>query len=176
MERVRPNSGTTERLRSQVLRPSRGCGEVPEPLRLLIVVPTLSRQDPSALGKTDMWRFTPVGLERVLAETCSGGDIDVRGYGNLRVAVAFLMGLAAEDLTKHEVRFTDPRFRFWRADASPSRSPRQMRRGEIYVVDVNKTLGGLRVLGEEELRAVDERMAAAFYGLISRHHEGSDGR
>jgi SAM-dependent methyltransferase len=78
--------------------------------RLLISVPTLSRLDPSILGKTDLWRFTPVGLEKVLADACEGGDIYVRGYGNLCVSVAFLMGLAAQDLTEHEIRFNDPRF------------------------------------------------------------------
>jgi hypothetical protein len=54
--------------------------------------------DAGILVKTEMWQLTPNGLERVLADACSDGDIDVRGYWSLRVAVAFLMFLAGGGL------------------------------------------------------------------------------
>jgi hypothetical protein len=43
--------------------------------------------------------------------------------------------------------------------------------GAIYVVDVNKTPWWSKSLSEAELKALDERMAAAFRDLISRYHE-----
>jgi hypothetical protein len=64
---------------------------------LLIAMPP-QQTDAGILVKTQMWQLTPSGLERVLADACSDGDIDVRGYWSLRVAVAFLMFLAGGGL------------------------------------------------------------------------------
>jgi hypothetical protein len=73
---------------------------------LLISVPTLARLDPSYPG-ADRWRLTPAGLEQLLSRSCAGADSTVVGYGNIVCAIAFLHGLAAEDLTRAELEHRD---------------------------------------------------------------------
>ena len=76
---------------------------------LLISVPTITRIDPRARG-ADSWRFTPAGLERAVRRACPDADVQIRGYGSLVTATAFLMGLASEELTDSERAFFDPDF------------------------------------------------------------------
>jgi SAM-dependent methyltransferase len=76
---------------------------------LLLTVPSLARVDPD-LGGKDLWRFTPAGLSRLVASSCPGAQVDVFAYGNLVTAVAFLQGLAAEELTPDELDHADSSF------------------------------------------------------------------
>jgi SAM-dependent methyltransferase len=76
---------------------------------LLISMPAITRAD-AEYASTDRWRLTPSGLETLLARTCSGARREVVGYGNLTSAVAFLMGLAAEELEDSELTASDPYF------------------------------------------------------------------
>lgn len=76
---------------------------------LLLTVPSLARIDPD-LGGEDLWRFTPAGLSRLVASSCPGAHVDVFSYGNLVTAVAFLQGLAAEELTAAELDHGDSSF------------------------------------------------------------------
>lgn len=76
---------------------------------LLVTVPCLSRQDPNAAG-TDRWRMLPLGLAERLARACPDGAVHVEGHGNLVAAIAFLAGLAAEELRAAELDAVDPAF------------------------------------------------------------------
>jgi hypothetical protein len=76
---------------------------------LLITMPGLTRSDPDHTG-SDRWRVTAPGLDTLLARTCPDGRREVEACGNLIAAVAFLMGLAAEELEKSELALTDPHF------------------------------------------------------------------
>jgi SAM-dependent methyltransferase len=76
---------------------------------LLVSVPGITRSDPDHVA-ADRWRFTPAGLDTLLARTCSSGLREVAGYGNLISAVAFVMGLAAEELGESEMTANDPPF------------------------------------------------------------------
>jgi SAM-dependent methyltransferase len=76
---------------------------------LLVSVPGITRSDPDHV-KADRWRFTPAGLDTLLAGTCSKGVREVTGYGNLTSAMAFLLGLAAEELEESELTAMDPHF------------------------------------------------------------------
>jgi SAM-dependent methyltransferase len=76
---------------------------------LLITMPGITRADAERLS-VDRWRVTPSGLDTALARTCWGAAREVVGYGNLISAVAFLMGLAAEELEESELAATDPHF------------------------------------------------------------------
>ncbi|HVE69467.1 MAG TPA: methyltransferase domain-containing protein [Solirubrobacteraceae bacterium] len=74
---------------------------------LLATVPSASRvTDPPA---TDYWRFTPPGLARLLAEAFGPGATTVQARGNVLATVAFLEGLAAEDLERSELSDDDER-------------------------------------------------------------------
>jgi hypothetical protein len=73
-------------------------------------VPSVSRVDPT-LATIDFVRFTPAGLKNALVRACpDAAAIDATGYGNLVTAVAFLHGLAAEELRREELDHLDPHF------------------------------------------------------------------
>jgi SAM-dependent methyltransferase len=64
------------------------------------------------LGRDDWgeyWRFTAPALELLFGEVF-GEEVEVRPYGNVLSAVAFLHGLAADELTPGELAATDPDF------------------------------------------------------------------
>jgi SAM-dependent methyltransferase len=73
---------------------------------LLMTVPTLQPGDPAH----DYWRFTPLGLRRILeTHLPQTAEIEVKGYGNVLAGVASLYGLAVEDVGAALVRDEDPR-------------------------------------------------------------------
>ena len=75
---------------------------------LLATVPVTSRVCDPPL--TDHWRFTPLSMARLLEEPFGRGAVTVAGRGNVLAQVAFLEGLAAEDLTPEELAVDDERF------------------------------------------------------------------
>jgi SAM-dependent methyltransferase len=75
---------------------------------LLATLPVTSRVCEPPL--TDYWRFTPRAVARLLEDTFKPGAVAVRGHGNVLTQLAFLEGLAAEDLTEAELRADDDRF------------------------------------------------------------------
>lgn len=74
---------------------------------LLLTAPCLSRISPHNT-ESDMWRFTPAGLSQLL--DAWPGPVTVTGHGNLRTALAFLIGQAAEELSPAELAPDDPDF------------------------------------------------------------------
>ncbi len=76
---------------------------------LLVSVPAMSRID-WTLSEQDLWRFTPAGLAHIVRTALPPCEVEVKGYGNVVTATAFLMGLAAEELGRVELRVSDPDF------------------------------------------------------------------
>jgi peptidoglycan/xylan/chitin deacetylase (PgdA/CDA1 family) len=76
---------------------------------LLLTIPCLSRQDPEAV-ESDRWRMLPLGLAERLARACPDAEIHVEGHGNLLASIAFLAGLAAEELRPAELDADDAAF------------------------------------------------------------------
>jgi SAM-dependent methyltransferase len=77
---------------------------------LLATVPTVSRVDRS-IPEIDLWRFTPAGLEQALRNAAvQEGELAIMSYGNLVSAIAFLTGLAAEELLQEELEHVDRYF------------------------------------------------------------------
>ena len=75
---------------------------------LLATMPVASRICDPPL--TDHWRFTPLAARRLLAEAFGAGEVSVAGRGSVLAQIAFLEGLAAEDLTARELAVDDERF------------------------------------------------------------------
>jgi hypothetical protein len=75
----------------------------------LITAPSLSRIDPDLAG-VDLWRILPAGLAELLAETCDGAELETAGFGNALAALAFVMGLAADELDASELEVHDEHF------------------------------------------------------------------
>lgn len=74
---------------------------------LLVSVPTITK---AYLPPNDYWRFTAPGLDVLLRETCPGGTVETDGRGNVLSAVAYLMGLAAQELGTSELELSDDEF------------------------------------------------------------------
>ena len=75
---------------------------------LLATLPVASRVTDPPL--TDYWRFTPLVAARLLEEEFAPGEVSVAGHGNVLAQIAFLEGLAAEDLTEAELAVDDAHF------------------------------------------------------------------
>jgi len=78
---------------------------------LLVCVPAISRLDPDPGPDHDLHRFPPAGLAATLRATLpEAGQQRIVGYGNLLAAVAFLYGIAAEELRAEELAAYDPHY------------------------------------------------------------------
>jgi phytoene/squalene synthetase len=55
----------------------------------------------------DCWRFTTLSARRLFEEAFSTANVEVKSYGNVLVASAFIHGLATEDLRREELDHYD---------------------------------------------------------------------
>jgi SAM-dependent methyltransferase len=74
---------------------------------LLLTLPAVSRIDPLLV---DYWRFTVASCASLLGDVFGAGSISVRSYGNVLTAIAFLTGLAYEELSSRELEAHDKHF------------------------------------------------------------------
>lgn len=75
---------------------------------LLATIPgisQISRHDMDRWG--DYWRFTTLSARRLFEELFPNSNVTVQAYGNVLTAVAFLEGLAAEELRREELDHAD---------------------------------------------------------------------
>ncbi len=56
------------------------------------------------------WRFTTLSAKRVFGEAFPSKSVKVMAYGNILTAIAFLHGLAAEELKQKELDYCDPEY------------------------------------------------------------------
>jgi len=86
---------------------------------LLVALPHVSMYSQSA---GEIWRFTPGGLQTLLARSF-GDQVVVRAYGNSLAAAAEIRGMIADELSPRQLRVHDPRFavevcaRAWKPEA-----------------------------------------------------------
>ena len=76
----------------------------------LLSIPVICRIDADFGPAGDLWRFTPAGWELFLNRRLPAADVTVEGHGNLVVAIAFLEGLAPQELCPEEIAYEDPHF------------------------------------------------------------------
>jgi SAM-dependent methyltransferase len=77
---------------------------------VLATMPTVSRIAQSSGVDADYWRFTGASTRRLFEDVFGADRVEVRTYGNVLAGVAFLMGLAAEELKEHELAERDEFF------------------------------------------------------------------
>ena len=58
----------------------------------------------------DYWRFTGISLRRLFEEVFPPTNVTVEAHGNVLTAIAFLHGLALEELHSDELDYRDPNF------------------------------------------------------------------
>lgn len=66
----------------------------------------ISRYDMDRWGH--YWSFTTRSARRLFETDFPAANLEVRAYGNVLAAMAFLQGLAAEDLAQSELDYADP--------------------------------------------------------------------
>ncbi len=76
---------------------------------LLCTVPAVSRIGSRELA-SEHWRLTAASCTKLFGDAFPGGAVEVRTRGNVLSAVAFLVGMAAEELTRRELEHDDPFF------------------------------------------------------------------
>lgn len=78
---------------------------------LLATVPGLSQVSPHAeWGDRWAWGFTRVSARALVAEAFPGGTVEVETFGNVVASIAYLHGLAADELTPPELDHHDPEY------------------------------------------------------------------
>jgi SAM-dependent methyltransferase len=77
---------------------------------LLVTVPTVSRVLPNVEFLRDYWRFTEASCTALFGEQFGATNVTVRARGNVLSSIAFLAGLAQEELTRRELETDDPDF------------------------------------------------------------------
>ena len=76
---------------------------------LLVTVPVVSPIiDDETL--TDYWRFTPSSCSVIFGRVFGADAVRVRTHGNVLASIAFLAGMASEELTQAELETHDSRF------------------------------------------------------------------
>jgi SAM-dependent methyltransferase len=76
---------------------------------VLCTVPVINRIG-QLEAESEYWRFTPTACKTLFEEAFSEGEVEVNGHGNVLTCVAFLMGMAAEELRTEELDADDPFF------------------------------------------------------------------
>jgi SAM-dependent methyltransferase len=76
---------------------------------LLCTIPAVSRIARLRL-ESEYWRATPAACSRLFGDVFVRGNVAVRSRGNVLAAVAFLVGMAAEELSPRELERDDPFF------------------------------------------------------------------
>jgi SAM-dependent methyltransferase len=59
-------------------------------------------------AESEYWRFTPAACKALFEHAFPAGEVEVQGHGNVLTCVAFLMGMAAEELRADELDADDP--------------------------------------------------------------------
>ncbi len=68
----------------------------------------MAREEMNYCG--DYWRFTSLSLRRLFEEVFPAENVSVESHGNVLSAIAFLHGLALEELRKDELDYHDQNF------------------------------------------------------------------
>lgn len=76
---------------------------------MLATMPAICRIE-QAFYTTDYWRFSVASCSRLFGEIFGAEQTTVSGYGNVLSAMAFLTGMASEELSRRELDVVDARF------------------------------------------------------------------
>lgn len=67
---------------------------------LLLTVPGISHIDRGAWRDYWLWSFTDASVRRLMTDTFNGSDVNIKTYGNVYVAAAFLYGMGLPEFRK----------------------------------------------------------------------------
>jgi SAM-dependent methyltransferase len=76
---------------------------------VLCTLPSVSRIARNSLG-TEYWRFTAASARSLFAAPFGEESVRVESHGSVLTSIAFLAGMATEELSQRELEATDPFF------------------------------------------------------------------
>jgi SAM-dependent methyltransferase len=74
---------------------------------LLVTIPGIAHKI-ARNERGDFWRFTSLSARRLFEEVFPAANVEVEAHGNVLAAIAFLHGLAVEELRPEELDYRDP--------------------------------------------------------------------
>ena len=77
---------------------------------MLATLPVVSRLHGSIDDEGDFWRTTPAAATLLFGEVFGRDAVTIDAYGNHRTCIAFLSGMAHEELARRDLETVDPRF------------------------------------------------------------------
>jgi glycosyltransferase involved in cell wall biosynthesis/SAM-dependent methyltransferase len=77
---------------------------------LLMTVPGITKIGDAEWSKTWHWSFTSLSVQQMLEEVFPAAQVQVQTYGNLLAAIAFLEGLAAQELPYDKLNAHDSKY------------------------------------------------------------------
>ncbi len=77
---------------------------------LLVTVPAVSRVAYRPEVAPDYWRFTAAACSKLFGDAFGPDHVTVRTHGNVLTCIAFLAGMAFEELKRSELETDDPLF------------------------------------------------------------------
>lgn len=78
---------------------------------VLVTFPGITKIDRDAMDKWgDYWRFTTRSARNLFEEVFLKENIEVKAFGNVLTSVAFLHGIAAEELNVEELEYNDDEY------------------------------------------------------------------
>ena len=75
---------------------------------LLATFPGISQTSCRVHSEYYCWAFSTLSARRLFEETFPAENIEIQAHGNVLAAIAFLHGLAAEDLSQEELGYHNP--------------------------------------------------------------------
>lgn len=75
---------------------------------LLVTLPAISHTCDVVWGDSWCWHFTPVSARLLFTEVFGADQVQVEAHGNVLAAVAFLHGMAVEELRQEELDYRAP--------------------------------------------------------------------
>ena len=77
---------------------------------LLLTVPGISHIDKGEWRDYWLWSFTDASVKRLMAETFNGSSVDIKTFGNVYVAAAFLYGMGLPEFKKEYLFHHEPSY------------------------------------------------------------------
>jgi SAM-dependent methyltransferase len=74
---------------------------------LLATLPAVSPAAPRRERVIDYWRLTIGSASKLFGEAFGAEQVDVRSYGNVLAAIAFMAGMASDELSRQELDVND---------------------------------------------------------------------
>jgi hypothetical protein len=75
---------------------------------LFLTVPGITHIDQDEWRENWLWAFTDKSMKKIMAETFPDADVEIKTYGNVYIATAFIYGLGLPEIRQDFLDIHDP--------------------------------------------------------------------